>query len=311
MQLIDEQNHIARPAHLLEHVLELLLKLASVLGACHHGGQVQGAHPFTQQMGRCSAVGNGQSQSLYHRGFAYTWFSDESGVVLGAAGEDLDQPLQLRLPADHRVQLTLAGHGGKVPGTLVQLAGVSSAALRLPAAHDPGDAILASQGGGQALTEPGTVYPALPQQPHGRAGTVPQKAQQQMLRVDRRLSHLFGLHGRLLNGLATAGRQPLVQGASGHPGAHQLCDTNPQAGATRSLLPQQTGGGAVLLAGQPQQQMLTAYIAVSQTGRVLLGQTDGPQRSGCKTAIGHIDPSRYSIFWRTSRKYPEAHQGLL
>ena len=167
VQLIDEQNHIARPAHLLEHVFELLLKLASVLGACHHGGQVQGTHPFTQQMGRCSAVGNGQSQSLYHRGFAHAWLSDESGVVFRAAGEDLDEPLQLRLPADHRVQLTLAGHGGKVPGTLVQLTGVSPAALGLPAAHDPGDAILASQGGGQALTEPGTVHPALPQQPYG------------------------------------------------------------------------------------------------------------------------------------------------
>ena len=86
VQLIDEQNHIARPAHLLKHVLELLLKLPPVLGACHHGGQIQGAHPFTQQMGRCGAVGNGQSQSLYHRGFAYAGFSDESGVVLGAAG---------------------------------------------------------------------------------------------------------------------------------------------------------------------------------------------------------------------------------
>ena len=88
-------------------------------------------------------------------------------------------------------------------------------------------------------------------------------------------------------------------------------NADPQAGAGRSLLPKQTGGSAVLLAGQPQQQMFTAYIAVSQTGGVLLGQTNGPQGSGCKTAIGHIDPSRCSISWRTSRKYPEARQGLL
>ena len=132
-----------------------------------------------------------------------------------------------------------------------------------------------------------------------------------MLRIDCRLSQLFGLCRRLLNGLAASGRQPLVESAPGHPCAYQLCDTNPQAGAARSLLPQQTGGSAVLLAGQPQQQMFTAYIAVSQTGGVLLGQTNGPQGSGCKTAIGHIDPSRCSISWRTSRKYPEARQGLL
>ena len=102
-----------------------------------------------------------------------------------------------------------------------------------------------------------------------------------------------------------------MEGAGGHSDPNPLANRAAEGMAVCPSLTQSTGSGAVLLAGQPQQQMLTAYIAVSQTGRVLLGQTDGPQRSGCKTAIGHIDPSRYSIFWRTSRKYPEAHQGLL
>ena len=90
MQLVDKEDDIPRPAHLLKHVLQLLLKLPPVLGARHHGRQIQGTHPLAQQMRRGRAVGNGQSQPLRHRCLAHAGLPDQCRVVLGAAGEDLD-----------------------------------------------------------------------------------------------------------------------------------------------------------------------------------------------------------------------------
>ena len=60
VELVNKEDHIARPAHFLEYVLELLLKFPPVLGARHHSGQIQRTHPLAQQVGRGGAVGNGQ-----------------------------------------------------------------------------------------------------------------------------------------------------------------------------------------------------------------------------------------------------------
>ena len=96
-----------------------------------------------------------------------------------------------------------------------------------------------------------------------------------------------------------------MQGAPGHSGAHPLGDAKAQTGAVRPLLLEQTGSSAVLLAGQSQQQVLAAHIGVTQTGGVLLSQTDGPQSSGCKTAVSHGNPSSFSRSRSPSRMFPE------
>ena len=56
-----------------------------------------------------------------------------------------------------------------------------------------------------------------------------------------------------------------------------------------SRLSKDPGGQAVLLAGQSQQKVLAAHIAVPQPGGILLGQPDGPQGGGCKAAVRHFD----------------------
>ena len=53
-------------------------------------------------------------------GLAHAGLADEDGVVLGAAGEDLDDPLDLLLATDDRVELGLAGELGQVAGELVE-----------------------------------------------------------------------------------------------------------------------------------------------------------------------------------------------
>ena len=100
------------------------------------------------------------------------------------------------------------------------------------------------------------------------------------------------LRRRPLDHLAALGGQPLVEGAVGDPSAHQLGDGLPEGLAVRPRLPEKAGGHAVLLAGQPQQQVFAAHIAVPQPGGVFLGQPDGPQGGGCKAVVRHCGSPR-------------------
>ena len=97
VELVDEQDDVPRPADLLEDVLQFLLKLPPVLGARHHGGQVQGVEPLARQVLGGGAVGNGGGQTLYHRRLAHPGLADEGGVVLGAAGENLHKAVRAGL----------------------------------------------------------------------------------------------------------------------------------------------------------------------------------------------------------------------
>src|SRR5690606_38444029 len=51
---------------------------------------------------------------------AHPWLPDEHRVVLGPPGQDLDDPLDLLLPADHRVQLALFSKFREIPPVGIQ-----------------------------------------------------------------------------------------------------------------------------------------------------------------------------------------------
>src|SRR5690606_39614182 len=59
-------------------------------------------------------------ETLDDGGLADAGLTDEHGVVLGAAREDLHDPLDLPVAADDRVELALAGGLGPVPAELVE-----------------------------------------------------------------------------------------------------------------------------------------------------------------------------------------------
>ena len=60
-------------------------------------------------------------QALGDGGFAYAGFTNEAGVVLLAAVQDLDHPLDLLLPADDRVQLAVLGPLGQGDAVALQI----------------------------------------------------------------------------------------------------------------------------------------------------------------------------------------------
>ena len=121
VQLVYEEDDAAvRVLDLLEHGLEAVLKLAAVLGAGHEGGHVELHDVLVADGGRDVAVDDTLGQALDDGGLTHTGLADEHGVVLGAAGEDLDGATNLLHAADHRIELALAREVGDVAPVLLE-----------------------------------------------------------------------------------------------------------------------------------------------------------------------------------------------
>ena len=120
VQLVDEQDDVAAGADLLEHLLEALLEVAAVAGAGDEGAEVERVELLAlERLG--DVVGDDLlGQALDDRGLADAGLADEHRVVLGAAGEDLHDPLDLAVAADDGVELLLAGLLGEVAAELVE-----------------------------------------------------------------------------------------------------------------------------------------------------------------------------------------------
>ena len=148
VDLVDERDDLAvRVLDLLQHSLEPLLELAAVLGAGHHGREVQRDQGLAAQAFRDVAGHDPLGQAFDDGGLAHAGFADDDGVVLGAAAQHLDDAPDLGVAADDRVQLPGPRHRRQVRAELLQrLEGVFRVrAGDLPVAADT------RQGGEQRL----------------------------------------------------------------------------------------------------------------------------------------------------------------
>ena len=121
VDLINEQNHVARLADLVQQALDPLLKLAAELGARHQGGQVQQIDFLVLQLGRHLPGGDPLGDALGNGGLAHAGLADQAGVVLLTPGQDLDGAVDLPVPAHDVVQLAGAGLGHQVLTVGVQV----------------------------------------------------------------------------------------------------------------------------------------------------------------------------------------------
>ena len=120
VQLVDEQDDVAAGADLLEHLLQPLLEVTAVAGARDQRSQVQRVELLVLERLGHLALDDALGQPLDDGGLAHARLADQDGVVLGPPRQDLHDPLDLLLPADHRVQLALAGGLGEVAAELVE-----------------------------------------------------------------------------------------------------------------------------------------------------------------------------------------------
>ena len=125
VQLIDENDDVARLDDLLHHDLEAFLKLAAVLGAGHERAQVQRDDATVQEIVGHLRAHDPLGKALDDRRLAHAGFSDQHGVVLGPPAEDLQHPLDLVQPADDRIQRALLREMGEVSPELIQRRGIA------------------------------------------------------------------------------------------------------------------------------------------------------------------------------------------
>jgi len=117
VHLVNEQDNLpVRALDLVEHGLEPFLEFAAILCARDQRTHVEAHQRAPFQAVRHIAIGNAQRQALGDRGLAGAGFADQRGIVLGAAGKDLDRAADFLVAADHRIELAVARCLGQVAG---------------------------------------------------------------------------------------------------------------------------------------------------------------------------------------------------
>ncbi|GMA18154.1 hypothetical protein GCM10025862_01750 [Arsenicicoccus piscis] len=120
VDLVDEQDDVAAGADLLEDLLQPLLEVTAVAAAGDQSAEVEGVELLVlERLGHVSAH-DVLGQALDDGGLADAGLADQDGVVLGAAGQHLHDPLDLLLAPDDRVELALTGGLGQVAAELVE-----------------------------------------------------------------------------------------------------------------------------------------------------------------------------------------------
>ena len=134
VELVEEQDDLALGgADLGEHGLQPLLELAAELAAGDEAAQVEGDDARAAQRLGDVALGDAQREALDDRGLADAGLADQHGVVLAAAGEDLDRLGDLGVAADDGIDAAVARVAGEVAAELVQRGGLGGVLLALGA----------------------------------------------------------------------------------------------------------------------------------------------------------------------------------
>ena len=138
VDLVNDQDNVAQLFDLLDEALHAAFKLAAELGARHQGGQVQQIDLLVHQLIGHVPLGDAHGKALGDGGFTHAGLTDQAGVVLLTAVEDLDYPLQLLIPADDPIQLAVQGFLSQGNTIIFQeltlgLTGLGLAGLFIPA----------------------------------------------------------------------------------------------------------------------------------------------------------------------------------
>ena len=267
VQLVDEQQDPPLAGlDLLQHRLQPLLELAAVLGPRHQRAHVEGEDRLVLQPFRNVAADDPLRQPLDDRGLADPGVADQHGVVLGLARQDLHHPADLRVAADHRVELSAPRLGHQVAAVLLQcLVG----GLRRGAGHALGTTDL-----GQDLEDSVAVAAVLAEQVGGvGVGAGPEHREDEML--DRDVLVLEPLRF-LLGGVQqlperASDPELAARGAgSAYPRSafERSLDRGPQGAGVDVGSRQQAWHEAVGLLEQREQQVRGVHLGVSVAQRL-------------------------------------------
>jgi len=258
VHLVYEEDGIGI-GDLFDDLLQALFELAAVHRAGHQRADIQHQDALVHQRLRHIAVDDALRQPLDDGRLADPRLADEGRVVLGAPAQDLDDPLDLLLAADHRIELARLGARGQVEAQLV-----GEGRLAFPLAGCFFLDLALEDRLGRLHAHAVEINAQAPQHLGRDAFALLHQAEKQVLGADvgmaelarffdRQFDHMLGAWGK--GGLAE--RRPRIARRHAFDNARDLLGCGAQ-------IAQHTRSQAVLLFHQTQQQMFRANVVMIQ-----------------------------------------------
>ena len=114
MEFVDEEDDVFVATDFVHHGFDALFELAAVFGAGDHEGEVEGDDAFFPEDFGDVADGDFLGKAFDDGGFADTGFTDEDGIVFGAAAKDLDDAGDFIRATDDGIEFAFLGEFGEV-----------------------------------------------------------------------------------------------------------------------------------------------------------------------------------------------------
>ena len=179
MDLVDEDDDLVVVLDLVDDRFQALLELSAVLRAGDDRGEIERRDALVAKKFGHLSLDDLLGEPLDDGGLPDTGFTDENGIVLLPAAENLDDPADLLIPSDDRIELEIAGVLREIAPELVERRGFG-----LPARVFLGTS--RAPGSGEAfhdlLADPLPVDAELEQNPRRHALPFPDEPEQKMLR---------------------------------------------------------------------------------------------------------------------------------
>ncbi len=114
MKLVDKEEDAFKFTNFFHDGFDALLELPAVLGSCDHEGEIEGDDFFIAENFRNVARGDLLSEAFDDGGFTDASFTDEDGIIFGAAAENLDDSFDFIFTANDGIEFIFAGEFGEV-----------------------------------------------------------------------------------------------------------------------------------------------------------------------------------------------------
>src|SRR5690242_3071054 len=109
MQLVDEQNDVARGGRLFDERADTLFILAAISRSREQADVIEGKQPNVAQDERHPGLRDALRESLRDRRLAHTRWADESRIVLTVTKQDVDDSIDFGVAATHGLEPPGAG----------------------------------------------------------------------------------------------------------------------------------------------------------------------------------------------------------
>ena len=308
VELVDEENDVAALGDLLHHLLQALLELAAVLRARHERGQVERVDLLVlQELGHL-VRGDARREALDDGGLADARLADQHRIVLRSAREDLHHALDLGLAPDDGVELALGRQLGQVAAELVEelralgllARGRGAALLPTAGAGEHADDLVADLLGVGVEVEQDACRDAL---------VLAHEPEQDVLGADVVVAEGEGLAQRQLQHLLRARRERDLARRHLVALADDPGDLGPNLLHRDVEALEHAGGEPLLLAEEPEQDVLGADVVVLEGAGLVLGEDDdlpGSLGEALEQASESFPARQPDLWYRTCPGCPRA-----